>query len=90
MLIHYRWSPFIKSFKDRSVLAGAVIGQQAVVAKLLIQEYEYTFEMPSDIVNMKNPWLKLAVPMSSNVFGKDDDDNNVLHHTFINDMPDVR
>ena len=24
------------------------------------------------------------------VFGKDDNDNNILHHTYINMMPDVR
>ena len=85
MLIHHRWSPFIKSFKKRSVITGAVIGQQNSIVKMLLQEYQYTY-IPGKVKKPK--WLGKLDQFQ--IFGKDEDDNNLLHHSFKNDMPEVR
>ena len=42
MILHKRWSPFIKSFRNRSVVSGAIWGEQVETIRLLIGEYEYT------------------------------------------------
>ena len=87
MLVHCRWSPFIKSYRGRSVATASVIGQQAHVAQMLISEYEYRAQVMSRD-QKKQAWLRKADKFK--IFGKDLDDNNILHHTYIHNMPEVR
>ena len=83
MLIKRRWSPFIKSYKDRSVLAGAICGRRPKVCRMILKEYEYQAVVPASA-----PWVKKDDQFK--VFGKDVDDNNILHHCYVHDMPEVR
>ena len=41
MILHRRWSPFIKSFRNRSVISGAVWGSQVETVRMLLGDYEY-------------------------------------------------
>ena len=36
MILHKRWSPFIKSFRNRTVVSGAIWGEQLDTIRLLI------------------------------------------------------
>ena len=83
MLLKLRWSPFLKSFKKRSILTSAICGKQGHTARMILKEYEYTAIVPAVA-----PWLKGHDKFK--VFGKDEDDNNILHHCYLNEMPDIR
>ena len=83
MLIKRRWSPFFKSFKNRSVLAGAICGRRPKVCRMILKEYEY-----QAVVRANAPWVKKDDQFK--VFGKDCEDNNILHHCYLHDMADVR
>lgn len=37
-----RWSPFIKSFKNRSVISGAIMGGQNSIVRYLLGNYKYS------------------------------------------------
>ena len=53
MLIKRRWSPFIKAYKKRSILAGAICGRQSKVCRMILKEYEY-----QAVVRADAPWIK--------------------------------
>ena len=53
MLIKRRWSPFIKSYKNRSILAGAICGGRSKVCRMILKEYEYQAIVPANA-----PWVK--------------------------------
>ena len=82
MITELKWSPFIKSFKSRSVLAGAIYGKQEIVCKLIIEDYKYAL---SDTCRNLQRHKKLEAQGKDPLkrFGKDKDDNNILHHTYI-------
>jgi len=64
-------------------LAGAICGKQGSTARMILKEYEYKALVPA-----RAQWLKGLDKFK--VFGKDNEDNNILHHCYINDMPEVR
>lgn len=41
MVLHYKWSPYIKSFKNRSIVSGAIMGENIDTVRMLVGEYEY-------------------------------------------------
>lgn len=41
MIEELRWSPFIKSFKLRSIISGAILGSQVDTVRMLLGEYAY-------------------------------------------------
>ena len=41
MIVERRWSPFIKSFKKRSILAAAIIGGRSKTCRIIICDYVY-------------------------------------------------
>ena len=90
MIVDFKWSPFIKSFKKRSVLSAAIFGQRKTICKIIINDYEYRpNEKSLETVDGKlEKWRKSKDIFK--IFGKDEDDNNILHHTYINEMPSVR
>ncbi len=42
MILHKKWSPYIKSFKNRSIVSGAIWGENLDTIKLLVGDYKYT------------------------------------------------
>ena len=36
-----KWSPFIKSFRNRSILSAAIWGSQVSTVRLLLGDYNY-------------------------------------------------
>ena len=36
-----KWSPFIKSFRNRSIISGAIMGEQVETVRLLLGDYKY-------------------------------------------------
>ncbi len=42
MILHKKWSPYIKSFKNRSIVSGAIWGENLDTIKLLVGDYTYT------------------------------------------------
>ena len=94
MIVERRWSPFIKSFKKRSILAAAIIGGRSKTCRIIICDYVYPEveiirkDWPKNPKNYKK-WMK-DENNRLKVFGKDKEDNNILHHTYVNMMPDVR
>ena len=71
ILVANRWSPFMKSYKKRSILAATICGKQIETAQMILS-YQYK---PIDSTIPKST-TKAAF---FRVFGKDKDDNNVLH-----------
>ena len=41
MVLSRRWSPFIKSFQQRSVISGAVWGEKVETIRMLLGDYKY-------------------------------------------------
>ena len=55
---------------------------------MILNEYEYGYEKT---FSGKAPkWVKKSTEDMLKVFGKDCDDNNILHHCYMYDMPGVR
>jgi len=42
MIEDLKWSPFIKSFKLRSVVSSAILGSQIDTVRFLVGEYKYS------------------------------------------------
>ena len=41
MVEELKWSPFIKSYKLRSVVSGAILGGQVDTVRMLLGNYQY-------------------------------------------------
>ena len=74
-----RWSPFIKSYKNRSVISGAIWGGKTEVVRYLLGTYKFN-EVHAD--QQKD--------FAATVFNKDQHDNNCLHYCYMVDLPEVR
>lgn len=86
----WRWSPFIKSIKNRSIMSAAIIGQQIDVCRMILMDCEFPEIIVDKVKAKKSKAEWLMKPDPYRVFGKDDDDNNILHLCYIYDMNDVR
>ena len=42
MVLQRKWSPFIKSFRNRSIISGAIWGEQSETVRMLLGEFEYS------------------------------------------------
>lgn len=42
MVLSRKWSPFIKSFRNRSIISGAVWGEKVETLRMLLGNYKYT------------------------------------------------
>ena len=78
MLILLKWSPFVPTFQGKSVLTGAILGQQLSVVSL-ITSFQY---------KKKNRDGQMV--FEREVWQIDDDKMNSLHHAYYTDQPDVR
>ena len=79
MIEQYRWSPFIKSYSDRSIVTGAIMGEQIETVRLMVDNYKYS-----------DARLSAKVAFVRNVVGKDASDNNPMHYAYMIDSPEVR
>ena len=41
MVLHRKWSPYIKSFQNRSIISGAVWGSRIETLRMLLGNYRY-------------------------------------------------
>ena len=41
MILHRKWSPYIKSFRNRSIISGAVWGSRVETLRMLLGNYDY-------------------------------------------------
>ena len=88
MVVKLRWSPYIKSFRNQSVLMAAIIGKNVEVCRMLINEYKFEADENvyfSNDKTMKKKWKHKSDKLQ--IFGKDNDDNNILHYCYIMDLP---
>ena len=74
-----RWSPFIKSYKNRSVVSGAIWGGQVDIVRLMLGNYSYI-----------NVHTHMLIDFAKTVYNKDSADNNCLHYCYMKDLPEVR
>ena len=91
MVDRLQWSPYIKSFRKQSVLMAAIIGKKVEVCRMLINEYHFKAVETryfSEDKKLKKKWDGKTDKLQ--IFGKDDDDNNILHYCYIVDLPEVR
>ena len=79
MILSRKWSPFIKSFRNRSIISGAVWGSQVETVRMLLGDYQYS--------NVETAQLE---DLANTVFNKDEFDNNCLHYCYMIDLPEVR
>lgn len=79
MVLHKKWSPFIKSFRNRSIVSGAIWGENLETIRLLVGQFKYE--------NTSSFQIK---DFARTVFNKDEADNNCLHYSYMIDMPEVR
>ena len=52
MILHLRWSPYIKSFNKRSILSGAVWGSQIETLRMLLGNYKYEEVAKNSIIDL--------------------------------------
>lgn len=81
MVLSRRWSPFIKSFQQRSVISGAVWGEKVETIRMLLGGYKYENVSPLSLKNLVD---------EMKIFNKDLADNNCLHYSYMIDLPEVR
>ena len=79
MILHRKWSPFIKSFRNRSIISGAVWGSQIETLRMLLANYKYENVSKIQILDL-----------ATNIFNRDQQDNNCLHYCYMIDLPEVR
>ena len=79
MVEELRWSPFIKTFKLRSIVSGAIYGSQIDTVRMLCAEYSYDKVSESQQIELQRT-----------IYGKDTTDNNCLHLSYMADLPEVR
>ena len=79
MVLSRRWSPFIKSFQNRSVISGAVWGERVETLRMLLGDYQYENVSALNILDF-----------ASQLYNKDQNDNNCLHYCYMIDLPEVR
>lgn len=75
----YLWSPFIKSYDDRSIISGAILGKQLEALRFMLENYEYEDVNPTSLAEFLRSF-----------YGKDSHDNNAMHYAYMIDMPEVR
>ena len=79
VVLSRRWSPFIKSFQNRSVISGAVWGERVETLRMLLGDYQYENVSTLNILDFANQ-----------LYNKDQCDNNCLHYCYMIDLPEVR
>ena len=79
MILHRKWSPYIKSFRNRSIISGAVWGSQVETLRMLLGNYKYEEVAQFQILDL-----------AGEIFNKDQQDNNCLHYCYMIDLPEVR
>ena len=79
MVLSRRWSPFIKSFQNRSVISGAVWGERVETLRMLLGDYQYENVSSLNILDF-----------AAQLYNKDTNDNNCLHYCYMIDLPEVR
>lgn len=79
MIESRKWSPFIKSYKNRSIVSGAVWGSQVDTVRMMLGDYTFENIHPT----AHNDFAK-------SLFNKDLADNNCLHYTYMIDLPEIR
>jgi len=62
MVENRKWSPYIKSFRNRSILSAAVWGSQVNTVRILLGDYTYQPGVARDDI----------VDLSKTIFNKDD------------------
>ena len=67
-----RWSPFIKSYKNRSIISGAIWGNKTEIVRYLLGNFKFN-EIHAD----------QKKDFAATVFNKDSHDNNCLHYCYM-------
>ena len=76
MIMHRKWSPFIKSFRNQSVMTAAIRGERVSIVQRLAGAFEYKMEEESSFTKFMR-----------DVFNKDLQDNSCLHYAYQVDNP---
>ena len=84
MILHKRWSPYIKSFKRQSVLTAAIRGKRVTLVRLM-SDFKFV-AAPDEGVAFSD---MVMVPIT-NMFNKDSSGLNPLHYAYLYDLPEVR
>ena len=79
MVMHRKWSPFIKSFRNQSVMTAAIRGERVAVVQRLAGAFHYENEEESALAKVFR-----------DVFNKDVEDNSSLHYAYQVDNPAIR
>ena len=79
MVMHRKWSPFIKSFREQSVMTGAIKGERVNIVQRLAGGFEYKATEETSF----SKFLR-------DVFNKDLQDNSCLHYAYAVDNPQIR
>ena len=79
MIVCRMWSPFIKSYKNRSIISGAIWGSQVELIRMMVGQYKFMNITTDDILGF-----------AKTTFNKDENDNNCLHYSYMIDLPEVR
>ena len=79
LIRHRKWSPYIKSFKNQSVMTSAVRGERLELVNAIVLDYEY---IGMDSFEQRK--------IDKAFFNKDYIDNNCLHFAYSIDIPEIR
>ena len=86
----------MKSYKKRSILMGSILGKQTLVSQIILAKYTYVVhgDLKAEYAGATKPPKWLGTGKSDldalKVFGKDSDDNNILHYCYMGDNIEVR
>ena len=83
MFLNRQWSPFIKSYRNRSIISGAIWGSKVETVRMMLGNYKF------EAVD-QNGLTQQVAAFAKTLFNKDNSDNNCLHYCYMIDLPEVR
>ena len=79
MILNRKWSPFIKAYRNRSIISGAIWGSKTETVRMMLANYKFEGFDQTGLIDF-----------ARSLFNKDKDDNNCLHYCYMIDLPEVR
>ena len=89
MILVKKWSPAMKSFQGCNVISAAIFNNQVKIVRELLQQISYQSAVRA-IDPKTGKKRKVKIDKIFNIFGKDMNDNNTMHHAYLSNNLEIR
>ena len=78
----------MKSFRGANIVSAAILGKQPPTVREILTRFSY--QITRDRFDSRGRLIKYNAQKMFTIFGKDVNDNNLMHHAYIEDQPEIR